>query len=203
AVLPLRGKILNVASATREKMNANQELKDLMEALGCGIGSNFDVEKLRYEKVIIMTDADVDGAHIAALLITFFYKEMPQLIETGHLFIASPPLYRLTQGSRSLYARDDEHKDELLEKEFSGRGKVEISRFKGLGEMPPHQLKETTMDPANRILIRVTVPMGNEREDVKDYRDTQKLVETLMGKKPELRYAYIQENARFVEQVDV
>ncbi|MBT6824689.1 MAG: DNA topoisomerase IV subunit B, partial [Rhodospirillales bacterium] len=203
AVLPLRGKILNVASATREKMNANQELKDLMEALGCGIGSNFDVEKLRYEKVIIMTDADVDGAHIAALLITFFYKEMPQLIETGHLFIAPPPLYRLTQGSRSLYARDDEHKDELLEKEFSGRGKVEISRFKGLGEMPPHQLKETTMDPANRILIRVTVPMGNEREDVKDYRDTQKLVETLMGKKPELRYAYIQENARFVEQVDV
>ena len=203
AVLPLRGKILNVASATREKMNANQELKDLMEALGCGIGSNFDVEKLRYEKVIIMTDADVDGAHIAALLITFFYKEMPQLIETGHLFIASPPLYRLTRGSRSLYARDDEHKDELLEKEFSGRGKVEISRFKGLGEMPPHQLKETTMDPANRILIRVTVPMGNEREDVKDYRDTQKLVETLMGKKPELRYAYIQENARFVEQVDV
>ncbi len=203
AVLPLRGKILNVASATRDKMNANQELKDLVEALGCGIGTSLDVDRLRYEKVIIMTDADVDGAHIAALLITFFYKEMPKLIEQGHLYIASPPLYRLTQGSKSLYARDDDHKDELMESEFSGRGKVEISRFKGLGEMPPHQLKETTMDPANRILIRVTVPVGNERDDVKRFRDTQKLVETLMGKKPEKRYAYIQEHAQFVEQIDV
>lgn len=203
AVLPLRGKILNVASATREKMNANQELKDLVEALGCGIASSFDVERLRYEKVIIMTDADVDGAHIAALLITFFYKEMPQLIETGHLFIAAPPLYRITQGSKSVYARDDEHKDQLMETEFTGRGKIEISRFKGLGEMPPHQLKETTMDPKKRILIRVTVPMGNEREDIKDFRETQKLVETLMGKKPEKRFAYIQEHAQFVDQIDV
>ena len=202
AVLPLRGKILNVASATREKMMANQELKDLMEALGCGIGSSFDVDKLRYEKVIIMTDADVDGAHIAALLITFFFKEMQQLIETGHLYIAMPPLYRITQGSKMIYARDDDHKDELLETEFNGRGKIEISRFKGLGEMPPQQLKETTMDPANRTLIRVTVPMGIEPQDVIDFRNTGALVETLMGKKPEKRFAYIQEHAQFVDQID-
>ncbi|MBT4890631.1 MAG: DNA topoisomerase IV subunit B [Rhodospirillales bacterium] len=203
AVLPLRGKILNVASATRDKMMANQELKDLIEALGCGTGSSFDVEKLRYEKVIIMTDADVDGAHIAALLITFFFKEMTQLIENGNLYIAMPPLYRITQGSKMIYARDDDHKDELLETEFNGRGKIEISRFKGLGEMPPQQLKETTMDPEKRTLIRVTVPMGTDAEDVRDFRTTSQLVETLMGKKPEKRFAYIQEHAQFVEQIDV
>ncbi len=203
AVLPLRGKILNVASATRDRMNTNQELKDLNEALGCGSGAEFDLERLRYEKVIIMTDADVDGAHIAALLITFFYKEMPQLIEKGHLYIASPPLYRLSQGGKTLYARDDAHKDELLVSAFSGRGKVEISRFKGLGEMPPQQLKETTMNPENRVLIRVIVPVGNEREAIRDFRETQKLVDTLMGKKADKRFAYIQEHARFVDQIDV
>lgn len=203
AVLPLRGKILNVASATREKMHANQELKDLVEALGCGTGSSFDVEQLRYEKVIIMTDADVDGAHIASLLITFFYREMAPLIETGHLYIAAPPLYRISQGTKTLYARDDAHKDELLETDFTGRGKIEISRFKGLGEMPAGQLKETTMNPKNRILIRVTVPTGNEREDIRDFRETQKLVETLMGRKPEKRFAYIQEHAQFVDRIDV
>ncbi len=203
AVLPLRGKILNVASATREKMNANQEIKDLIEALGCGTGSNFDEERLRYEKVIIMTDADVDGAHIASLLITFFFKEMPQLIERGHLFLAMPPLYRISQGGKTIYARDDLHKDELLEQEFTGRGKVEISRFKGLGEMPPQQLKETTMDPDKRTLVRVTLPTGNEKEDIRETRDTQKLVETLMGKKADKRFAYIQKHAQFVEQIDV
>ncbi len=203
AVLPLRGKILNVASATRDKMMANQELKDLVEALGCGIGPSLDVDKLRYEKVVIMTDADVDGAHIAALLITFFFKEMPKLIENGNLFIAMPPLYRITQGAKMIYARDDEHKDELMETEFAGRGKIEISRFKGLGEMPPQQLKETTMDPKKRTMIRVTVPMGNEAQDIRDFRDTGQLVETLMGKKPEKRFAYIQEHAQFVDQIDV
>lgn len=203
AVLPLRGKILNVASATREKMNANQEIRDLIEALGCGTGSGYDEENLRYEKVIIMTDADVDGAHIAALLITFFFKEMTQLIERGHLFLAMPPLYRITQGGKTIYARDDLHKDELMETEFTGRGKIEISRFKGLGEMPPHQLKETTMDPAKRILLRVTLPIGNEKEDIRLTRDTHNLVETLMGKKADKRFAFIQEHAQFVEQIDV
>ena len=203
AVLPLRGKILNVASATREKMNANQEISDLIEALGCGIGAGFEEDRLRYDKVVIMTDADVDGAHIAALLITFFFKEMPQLIERGHLFIAMPPLYRICQGGKTIYARDDAHKDELMETEFSGRGKVEISRFKGLGEMPPKQLKDTTMDPANRTLLRVTLPTGNEKEDIRKTRDTQKLVETLMGKKPEMRFTFIQEHAQFVDQLDV
>ena len=203
AVLPLRGKILNVASATREKMNANQEIRDLIEALGCGTGANFDEDRLRYDKVVIMTDADVDGAHIAALLVTFFFKEMIQLIERGHLFLAMPPLYRITQGGKTIYARDDAHKDELMETEFSGRGKVEISRFKGLGEMPPKQLKDTTMDPAKRILLRVTLPTGNEKEDIRNILDTQRLVETLMGKKPEMRFAFIQEHAQFVEQLDV
>ena len=203
AVLPLRGKILNVASATREKMNANQEIKDLIEALGCGTGASFDEDRLRYDKVIIMTDADVDGAHIAALLITFFFKEMSQLIERGHLYLAMPPLYRITQGGKTIYARDDAHKDELMETEFSGRGKVDISRFKGLGEMPPKQLKETTMDPAKRILLRVTLPTGNEKEDILLTRETQKLVETLMGKKADKRFAFIQERAQFVDQLDV
>ncbi len=203
AVLPLRGKVLNVASATRDKIKANQELSDLVEALGCGSGATFDIDQLRYEKVIIMTDADVDGAHIAALLITFFFKEMQQLIEKGCLFLAMPPLYRITQGTKSIYARDDAHKDELLETEFTGRGKIEISRFKGLGEMPPQQLKETTMDPAKRILLRVTVPLGNEPESIKEFRETNGLVETLMGKKPEKRFAYIQENAQFIDQIDV
>ena len=202
AILPLRGKILNVASATADKKNANQELSDLIEALGCGAGKNFDEAALRYERVIIMTDADVDGAHIASLLMTFFYKEMPELIEKGHLFLAQPPLYRISAGGKVEYARDDEHKDELMKSEFKGR-KVEISRFKGLGEMPPAQLKETTMNIEKRTLLRVTVPGGHGEEDWDDHHDTAQLVESLMGKKPELRYAYIQEHARFVQDIDV
>ncbi len=205
AVLPLRGKILNVASATVDKMNANQELRDLIEALGCGAGAHYRDEDLRYDKVIIMTDADVDGAHIAALLMTFFFREMPQLIENGHLFIAQPPLFRLTQGGKTAYAMDDAHKDLLIEKEFTGRGKIDISRFKGLGEMPPQQLKETAMSPDTRTLLRITVPLSHTDEDKKDARDTAKLVEDLMGKKPELRLAFIQEHASELtnEEIDV
>lgn len=200
AVLPLRGKILNVASASADKISANQELRDLIEALGCGVGDAYREEGLRYERVIIMTDADVDGAHIASLLMTFFFKKVPQLVENGHLFIALPPLFRISQGGKTLYARDDAHKDELLETEFKGRGKVEISRFKGLGEMPPAQLRETTMDPAKRTLLRVTVP---DVADPAAAKETAKTVESLMGRKPELRFSFIQEHARFVSDLDV
>jgi len=203
AILPLRGKILNVASATLEKLKANQELSDLVEALGCGTRKAYDDDALRYEKIIIMTDADVDGAHIASLLMTFFFRETPKLIENGHLYIAMPPLYRIAQGARVAFARDDAHKDELMASTFTGRGKIEISRFKGLGEMPPAQLKDTTMKPDNRILLRVTVPAGHGAEDWEDVHDTAQLVESLMGKKPELRYAYIQEHAQFVEDIDI
>jgi topoisomerase-4 subunit B len=203
AILPLRGKILNVASATTDKLKANQELSDLVEALGCGTRKHYDDAALRYEKIIIMTDADVDGAHIASLLMTFFFRETPKLIENGHLFLALPPLYRISQGTKVVYARDDAHKDELMATTFSGRGKVDVSRFKGLGEMPAAQLKETTMNPDARTLLRVTIPAGHGAEDWDDMRDTEELVESLMGKKPELRYAYIQEHARFVEDIDV
>ena len=196
AVLPLRGKILNVATATSEKLHGNQEINDLIQALGCGTGSRFDAGKLRYERVIIMTDADVDGAHIASLLITFFYREMAGLIEAGRLYLAVPPLYRLTQGGHTEYARDDAHKDELLKNAFKGRAKIEISRFKGLGEMPPAQLKETTMDPTRRTLLRVVIPDGAHRE-------TQKRVESLMGRKPELRLKFIQEHAREAGELDI
>jgi topoisomerase-4 subunit B len=202
AILPLRGKILNVASATMDKMRGNQEIRDLIEALGCGIRESYDDDKLRYEKIIIMTDADVDGAHIASLLMTFFYQEMAPLIEHGHLFLACPPLYRITQGQTSVYARDDAHKDALMEGQFAGK-KVEISRFKGLGEMPPHQLKETTMDPKSRILLRVVVPTGPTEEDHEEARETARLVDNLMGKRPELRFQFIQEHAQFVQDLDV
>ena len=201
AVLPLRGKILNVASASSEKLRGNQELKDLIQALGCGTAESYDDSKLRYERVIIMTDADVDGAHIASLLMTFFYQEMPELIANGHLFLAMPPLYRLSQGGKTIYARDDAHREQLLKSEFSGRGKVEISRFKGLGEMPAQQLKETTMDPERRILLRVFVPDKTEKRA--EANRTAKLVESLMGRKPELRLAFIQENASFAKDLDV
>ena len=203
AILPLRGKILNVASATTDKMKANQELNDLIEALGCGTGDRFMADDLRYDKIIIMTDADVDGAHIASLLMTFFYQEMPGLIEQGYLYLAMPPLYRLSQGGKTLYARDDAHRELLMENEFKGRGKVEISRFKGLGEMPPAQLKETTMSKENRILIRVTVPGSHTDDERLEARETARLVDQLMGKKPELRFNYIQEHARFVKDIDV
>jgi len=203
AILPLRGKILNVASATADKMRANQELNDLIEALGCGTRDRFIADDLRYEKIIIMTDADVDGAHIASLLMTFFYQEMPELIEQGYLYLAMPPLYRLSQGGKTMYARDDVHREKLMETEFKGRGKVEVSRFKGLGEMPPAQLKETTMAPANRTLIRVTVPGSHTDDEKIEAKATARLVEQLMGKKPELRFNYIQEHARFVEDIDI
>ncbi len=203
AVLPLRGKILNVASATTDKMKANQELTDLIEALGCGLGETYLEDDLRYDKIIIMTDADVDGAHIASLLMTFFFKEMSGLVEGGHLYLALPPLYRLTQGGKVAYARDDAHKDELMAGEFSGRGKVEISRFKGLGEMPPAQLKETAMDPTKRTLARVTVPAGHNDEEIIEAKETSRLVESLMGRNPEKRFKFIQENAEFVDDLDV
>jgi topoisomerase-4 subunit B len=203
AVLPLKGKILNVASASADKKRANQELHDLVEAIGCGTRGAFDLSALRYEKIIIMTDADVDGAHIASLLMTFFFKDIKQLIETGHLFLAVPPLYRITQGATSLYARDDAHKDELMATVFNGRGKVEVSRFKGLGEMPPAQLRTTTMDPATRTLLRVMLPEESETGAPPDTGITANLVETLMGRKPELRFAYIQEHACFVDAIDV
>lgn len=196
AILPLRGKILNVASAGREKLASNQQLSDLLQALGCGTGSRYRDEDLRYERVIIMTDADVDGAHIASLLITFFYQETPELIKNGHLFMAVPPLYRISQGGKTLYARDDMHKDELLETEFSGRGKIDIGRFKGLGEMLPAQLKETTMDPTKRTMLRIEV-----RETEAD--TTKDTVKRLMGNKPEARFHFIQENAEFVEDLDI
>ncbi|WP_339862236.1 DNA topoisomerase IV subunit B [Thalassospira alkalitolerans] len=200
AVLPLRGKILNVASATREKMMANQEIKDMIEAFGCGSGSDFRIADLRYERVIIMTDADVDGAHIASLLMTFFYQEMTPLIENGNLYLAMPPLYRITQGGKSIYAMDDAEKEELLDTEFKRSQKTEISRFKGLGEMPPPQLRETTMAPKKRTLLRVCLPDAAE-PDARD--QTKDLVNRLMGKKPELRFQFIQEHARFVEDIDV
>ncbi|CAA7612564.1 DNA topoisomerase 4 subunit B [Magnetospirillum sp. LM-5] len=203
AILPLRGKILNVASASTDKLRQNQELKDLIEALGCGARDSYDDEKLRYERVIIMTDADVDGAHIASLLMTFFYQEMPDLIRNGHLFLAMPPLYRLAHGQLVVYARDDAHKEELLKTTFAGKKNIEISRFKGLGEMPPAQLKETTMDPKRRTLIRVTLPSGRTEEDREEAKDVAHLVETLMGRKPELRFHYIQKHARFVQDLDL
>ncbi len=196
AILPLRGKILNVVSAATGKLHTNRELSDLIQALGCGTSARYDAAKLRYDKVILMTDADVDGAHIATLLMTFFHREMPGLIADGHLYLASPPLYRLSRGGETHYARDDAHREELLATAFEGKGAVEVSRFKGLGEMPAAQLKETTMSPANRTLLRVVVPEGEEKR-------TADAVERLMGRKPELRLAFIQEHAGSVEEIDI
>lgn len=208
AILPLRGKILNVVSASREKIRDNQEIQDLILAMGCGIGSSFSLKSLRYERIIIMTDADVDGAHIASLLMTFFYTQMPELVAKGHLFLAQPPLYRLTSGTISAYAMDDAHKDELMKTTFKGKSKVEISRFKGLGEMPAKQLKETTMSPDTRTLIRVTLRSAAEAAEamignaVKN-PDLDKLVEKLMGKNAEERFDFIQQNASFVDNIDI
>ena len=193
AILPLRGKILNVASAGKDKLAQNQQLADLVQALGCGTGVHYRDEDLRYGRVIIMTDADVDGAHIASLLITFFYRQMLQLIEKGHLFLAVPPLYRLSYGGKILYARNDKHRDEILKKEFHANAKVEVSRFKGLGEMMAAQLKETTMDPRKRTLLRVVLLADDRKE-------TEKSVERLMGTKPEARFAFIQERAEFADE---
>ena len=197
AVLPLRGKILNVASASTEKLGANQELSDLSLALGVRAGKDFRIDDMRYGRVIIMTDADVDGAHIAALLMTYFYREMPSLIEAGRLFLAQPPLYRMTQGAKTLYALDDLQREELTQSGFSARGKIEISRFKGLGEMPPAQLRETTMNPETRRLLRVELPR-RDTIGADARRGVDQLVNTLMGKKAELRFGYIRDHAEDV-----
>ncbi|MEE9455033.1 MAG: DNA topoisomerase IV subunit B [Paracoccaceae bacterium] len=196
AILPLKGKILNVLGAASNKMMQNQELNDLCQAMGVQPGLKFDATDLRYERIIIMTDADVDGAHIAALLMTFFFTQMRPLIDNGHLFLAAPPLYRLTQGAKSVYAGDEAERDEWLKNGLGARGKIEVSRFKGLGEMNPSQLKETTMHPGSRTLIRVTIT-----DEVPG--ETADLVERLMGKKPEMRFQFIQENAQFVEALDL
>ncbi|MCP4205444.1 MAG: DNA topoisomerase IV subunit B [Shimia sp.] len=196
ALLPLRGKILNVLGAAGSKITTNQEINDLTQALGVGLGTKFNVDDLRYDKIIIMTDADVDGAHIAALLMTFFYTQMRPMIDAGHLYMACPPLFRITQGAKRVYCVDEAEKDMWLEKGLGGKGRIDVSRFKGLGEMDAKDLKETTMDPESRKLIRITI-------DEDEPGETDGLVNDLMGKKPEKRFQYIQENARFVEELDV
>ncbi|HYZ34017.1 MAG TPA: DNA topoisomerase IV subunit B [Crenalkalicoccus sp.] len=196
AVLPLRGKILNVASASADKLRQNQELKDLIEALGCGVGERFDIGRLRYGRIVIMTDADVDGAHIAALLMTFFYKELPELVRQGRVHLAQPPLYRLSAGGTTVYAKDDADRERLMKRAFKPNQKVEVSRFKGLGEMPPASLKETTMDPKRRTLLRVVLPPEERAR-------THELIEALMGRKPELRFKFIQENAAKLDEAEV
>jgi len=196
ALLPLRGKILNVLGAASNKLTSNAEISDLTQALGVGLGSKFNVDDLRYDKIIIMTDADVDGAHIASLLMTFFFTQMRPMIDTGHLYLACPPLFRLTQGAKRVYCLDEAERDAWMEKGVGGKGKIDVSRFKGLGEMDAKDLKDTTMNPATRKLIRVTVDEDQPGE-------TGDLVERLMGKKPEKRFEYIQQNARFVEELDV
>ncbi len=196
ALLPLRGKILNVLGAASSKLGQNQEIADLCQALGTGMGTKFNIDELRYDKVIIMTDADVDGAHIASLLMTFFYAQMRPLIDAGHLYLACPPLYRLTQGAQRAYCLDEAEKDALMKRGLGGKGRIDVSRFKGLGEMDAKDLKETTMNPATRKLIRVRIVDDEPGE-------TGDLVERLMGKKPEMRFDYISQNARFVEELDV
>ena len=196
ALLPLKGKILNVLGAASAKLHDNSEIRDICEALGVTMGAKFNVDDLRYDKIIIMTDADVDGAHIASLLMTFFFAQMRPLIDKGHLYLACPPLYRLTQGAKRIYVADDAEKELMLAKGLGGRGKIDVQRFKGLGEMDAKDLKDTTMNPLTRTLIRVTIVE-------EDPGETGDLVERLMGKKPELRFQYIQENAKFVEELDV
>ena len=194
AILPIRGKILNVASATAAKIGANSEIADLIQALGCGTRKECRPDNLRYERVVIMTDADVDGAHIATMLMTFFFQEMPEIVRRGHLYLAQPPLYRLTAGTKSLYAMDDADRARIEATEFKGRN-VDVARFKGLGEMNPMQLRETTMDPKSRSLLRITLPQEyEERALVKD------LVDRLMGTNPAHRFTFIQENAARVEE---
>lgn len=196
AVLPLRGKILNVASASADKLRQNQELKDLIEAIGTGVGDKFDIKRLRYGRIIIMTDADVDGAHIASLLMTFFYRELPELVRQGHIYLAQPPLYRMTQGAKSVYAMNDTEMDKFKKSAFKQGSKIEVSRFKGLGEMPPATLKETTMDPKKRTLLKVVAAPETRAE-------TNTMVENLMGRRPELRFQFIQERARSVSEADL
>ena len=197
AVLPLRGKILNVANATSTKLAQNQMLSDLIQSLGCGTGKNYRHEDLRYERVIVMTDADVDGAHIASLLMTFFYQEMPQLIEHGHLFLALPPLFKLTQGAKSVYARNEAERDRAMnDGTFKASQKIEVTRFKGLGEMNASHLKETTMDPSRRVLLKVEFGDG-ERSEI------GQAINALMGSKPEARFRFIQDRAAFATDLDI
>ena len=202
AVLPLRGKILNVASASTEKLTQNQELSDLCLALGCRTRKDYHEQDLRYEKIIIMTDADIDGAHIAALLMTFFYREMPELILNGHLFLAMPPLFRISKGSKLFYAHNDEERIKIINREFASNQKPDISRFKGLGEMPPKQLKETTMNPETRKLLQVTIP-DIQKGEMAEYEKTKILVEDLLGRNAEKRFAFICENASFANNLDI
>jgi len=193
AILPLRGKVLNVANSTQSKIRDNQQIADLVLALGCGSGDLFDDNNLRYEKIIIMTDADVDGAHIASLLITFFHEEMPDIIDNGKLFLAVPPLYKITQGKKIFYAKDDDDRDNIIKTNLDHNKKIEINRFKGLGEMMPAQLKETTMLPGRRTLLRIIVP-DNKKSDSK------KVINSLMGNKPELRFEFIRERANLYDE---
>lgn len=205
AILPLRGKILNVVNASRDKIRDNQEIQDLIQALGCGINASFRLDNLRYERVIIMTDADVDGAHICSLLMTFFYTQMRELVAKGHLYLAQPPLYRIASGTQSFYAMNDNDKDEIIKKHFKGKGKVDISRFKGLGEMPAKQLKDTTMDPSKRTLIRVTLDQAEEIANKISIGggNLDDLVERLMGKSAEARFDFIQQNAVYAGDIDI
>ncbi|MCQ2915036.1 MAG: DNA topoisomerase IV subunit B [Alphaproteobacteria bacterium] len=203
AILPIRGKILNVESKSDNKIYANQEINDITEALGCGRRKDYKEENLRYEKIIIMTDADVDGAHIASLLMTLFYREMPKLIQNKHLYLAVPPLYRIAYGSKVYYALDDADKDRIIKKEAKNSKKVEISRFKGLGEMPPAQLRETTMSKENRTLIRVMLPNPRNEEEQLEFDATNDIVMQLMGDNPKLRFKFIQEHAKFVQDLDI
>jgi len=196
AILPLRGKVLNVANASKSKIKDNQQISDLVQALGCGYGELFNEENLRYEKIIIMTDADVDGAHIASLLITFFHEEMPEIIKSGKLYLAVPPLYKISQGKKILYARDDSHREKLIKENFNKDKKIEINRFKGLGEMMPAQLKETTMLPGKRTLLRIVIPLKGERK-------AKETVMKLMGNKPELRFEFIREKANLYDNLDI
>ena len=196
AILPLRGKVLNVANSSKSKVRDNQQITDLIQALGCGSGELYNECNLRYEKIIIMTDADVDGAHIASLLITFFHEEIPEIIDEGKLFIAVPPLYKISQGKKVYYAKDDNHRDKIIKENFDKTKKIEINRFKGLGEMMPAQLKETTMLPGNRTLLRITNP--ENRKTV-----SKTVVNNLMGNKPELRFEFIREKANLYENINI
>ena len=197
AILPLRGKILNVYNVGLSKIADNNEIQNLIQSLGCGIGKNFDINKLRYEKIILMTDADVDGSHIATLLITFFYKYMKSLIDDKRLFLAMPPLFKIYNKNKSFYAFDEREKDTIIKKEFKSDN-FSITRFKGLGEMPAEQLKETTMDQTKRNLILI-----NSEKAKKDIKITEKLFETLMGKQADLRFKFIQNNANFIKNLDI
>ena len=195
--MPLRGKILNVYNVSLSKIADNNEIQNLIQSIGCGIGKNLQLAKLRYDKIILMTDADVDGSHIATLLITFFYKYMKRLIDENKLFLAMPPLFKINDKNKSFYAFDEKEKDKIIKKEFKTNN-FNITRFKGLGEMPANQLKETTMDQTKRNLISI-----NTEQAKKNLKTTDKLFETLMGKQAELRFKFIQNNANFIKNLDI